>query len=935
MPVRPERKKGKSDRSKDVSAKSLAEMSMRLIEAEDNPKAAEFQEQAYWALEKELFDLKQETLRLQALHEGASPQNRERVKDLLSLADEAVSSQQEKIAAFLKKRPWLKKIIREKRAMEKDVLSSHTPEGKWREGLWFEQEQWEKEALGKLRQEQEEREQEWRKKERLRLEEQERRIAEVIGDRLTKLEEEFMWRTEGSAQDRGLSWLQDQQKRIQSELRQELMQIRKDAEKRELAWKEDSQKEFQKREADWREQRRRELQRMEAEWREQEILHRERKYLHSLEEEWKLAQQETLRQLTSEWKRELFQAHGEELGKWLAAQKTAWQETQKQWHTSLSAETHKACGENVQASAQAELEKLQGEWSTKLSRASEEWERSLKSELYAALARSTSEWKKDFEELNSKELKRWITSESKAWQETQKQWQIKLGLDYEQSLSSLGAEMRKACKEDVHKQLLESTSRWLDEQRRASKDVLAETKASIQAQFDQYQSEWSRSINTALQEWAKEWQTAFDATEKRLQAKCAAEEAKRFEEARKTLADCIELHRNAAQKELAQLSETLVRQHQATLEQQGQDWVRRQQERWEKQRQQAKEELSQEVKSIRQADQNERSRYWQEAAEKLEQQEQGITKKVLVEIDRHMSDARELLNRHMNSGLEERFHALRREISELRKELLNQHQMEIELIGQELRRDLQTSLGTASEELYTVHRETVGTISDQYEQRFGVELALAIDRMRQLQEEKYIENLDNFRGDAMSSLQNHMAKALSDMSKTHEDTTSNKLAELSQRFSRGYECQLESVTAELKEKLWIDMDKAVAVLISDVSKKLEDRHEKRCQVLQEEYVESHKAELASQRLSLEEQFKKGLQQELTSILAQIETRLEAGRDLMVAEHKQQLEELRKELYMEYRNRLGKLVEEIHRSSQPASDKANVQTTRVEKHKRGR
>ena len=252
--------------------------------------------QAYAEMEAKLLRLNRELAETQG--EIRQAPSREKRRALLDL-EEAIIRLDQQIIAFLRERPELAAQVK-----RPDPLPSeeHLSESEWRERLRSQQALLEESLLGKQQAVFERREQDWHRSERLRLDEQERKLLNALADRQAKLEDEWQMRRKTETEAQALAWLRAQQKDIARQMQEGMLRIRQDLQMREAQWQQQTKRELAEMEKEWRKQRGAELNALEAAWREQEIMHRERAYLRRMEAEWRVEQATVLAELVDKWK---------------------------------------------------------------------------------------------------------------------------------------------------------------------------------------------------------------------------------------------------------------------------------------------------------------------------------------------------------------------------------------------------------------------------------------------------------------------------------------------------------------------------------------------------------------------------------------------------------------------------------------------------------
>ena len=954
MPVRPQKKKSRV--KTEVTAKALAEMAMQLVADEKDPEiAADLQEMAHAEMDRELFSLKRELRRLQDLYNRASPASKKRSEELLDLAEEAVDRQQQKIADFLAERPWLAAKMKKERSVEQRS-ESHLDDAAWRSTLRHDQEQWEQEALEKLRKEQLQAEREWRQRERMQIESQETLIIEAIADRQAKLEEEFQLHQKDSTRVKTLEWLREQQQAIRHDLQQELAHIKSEAQKREEAWRKQCRQELQEKENLWREQRKRELQRMEVEWREQEIMHRQRKYLHDLEQEWLSEQRQALASVSSEWREELRRTQGEEWNRWVADRGKDWQALSAKFQDEMRAKQIEA---NVQAKRELEREQqrvlaqvatswleeqraalqreqksLQEAWSQR----TEELAKSAQGELHSRLDATVQSWcQVQTDKFNSvlnkamgvqrEEATRELKRIAEEWAKQQQESVNRREAAWQKESAVFREALRTELISSNHEALSQVTAKWLGEQRAHLPLLREELSQAAQGSLQD-------KLEVVAKSWQQEQSKRFKALEDETLRRYTRELEQRSADVGQTLQKSIHVQREDAEQHLNKLSEEWLKEHQASLLERDKQWLREQQGQLEKVLRQNKDSLSQEVLTLRELERKDRARYWEESEKKWSVMGQEMEQRLLKWSEEQMKE-----------GLK----SFRSDISSLRQELLDQHQMELEIIGQELRADMKDELRKASTELTKSHGDAVlsaseeyelllrselaeitGQMSQRYEQDLGVAYAKWEEKSQRLEEayEKYVEvhlnSLEQLRAEAKEGLEMRLAEALTELASDAEIKIREQLTHMTEQFSSEYQTQLRMVTENLEKEQFEGIEAAqanlqmiVISLTEEAKLQLQEHLDERYQSQSEEYSKKHQDELVKQRDNLEGQFSVELKKQLDNLHEQIAAKTGEARDQMVMDHKQQLEGFRKELYVQYRSRLGKIIEEVRQSVQPA------------------
>ncbi len=157
--------------------------------------------QAYAEMEAKFLRLNSELAQLQG--EIRQAPSRQKRRALLDLEDTTVHLD-EQIIAFLKERPELAAKVKRPDPL---LSEEHLNESEWRERLRNQQALLEESLLSKQQVVFERREQDWHKAERLRLDEQERKLLNALADRQAKLEDEWQMRRKTETEAQALAWL--------------------------------------------------------------------------------------------------------------------------------------------------------------------------------------------------------------------------------------------------------------------------------------------------------------------------------------------------------------------------------------------------------------------------------------------------------------------------------------------------------------------------------------------------------------------------------------------------------------------------------------------------------------------------------------------------------------------------------------------------------
>lgn len=828
----------------------------------------------YANLESKLALLNEELRRCEEAH-GADPTAYRAEK--VCAAEEAVILQEEKIASFLATHPNLQKKVTRPDPLR--ISEGHLQEQDFRDRLLQEHDKLESELIAQLRIEREKVDQEWRRAERSRLDEQERLLMEAIASRQVKLEDEWNLRRKTESEPKAANWLAEQQQLVRKQLHDGMRQLRQEMDDRERAWREESQQKLDRIESEWREKRRKELQKLEVDWREQEVLHRERNYLRRLEGQWLAEQRIAMTDLLAQMRSELERGQEQQVAAWLDAQTIHLVATRDQLVSRLEQQNREwqANSEDVLVS------KLQETQQTYVGSAWDKWRKEQESRL--------EEYKALVLEKQNAATRTWLERAEVDSRRILEASYVKFTQDLEKKVTTVTEAYCEQWGERTEAKVNDLFIGWsrvfTEQQLQKSSASLAKVKV-----------EWDGAARLFTEQEAERLRGLVDEKIKTSQAQHDIRLGKSYDELNKKIAGAVSQLSGSIKATAEEATNTLAADYKARVHQ------------WESQLAQA---LAQQ-KVLWQAQQQEllsncSTQIMQQVQEQMNVAEKAVRERQAEEIrklgvefskesDRLLRENVRVLRSEFGEQRAEWQQELQMHFQRLSTEYVRQHQQEIEILGQELRGDLEKNLIASADDIAVRCELEVRSTATALQNLFSSELSAQGANM----EIQHAENLKSLEAQWHELTAKSIAEALQRL----DYLNSAHLQELRESLVGEYRTALVSLAESDTAQRQLDSvgiadaaERKLREQLRMATTELEATHVQNLNGIREELLKEHAAQLSRQ-----------YEEWMGVVYQRVEDRAQQLALSFTEKMEQSSKRVEQQCYVEYRSRLGKMVDEL-------------------------
>ncbi len=518
------RKKRRPDRrAADLTAERIASLAEEAVSSPgDDENDLELQSLYYAQLEEELQGRERELTRLRELERNASPDSVDSIRRLVSKAELAVDLQEQRVNAYLEKRPWLQAQTDEADPWEGEDEEEHPPETDWRQHLLQMMRDRQSGWQGELSAEQEKKLAEWRQAELTSIEEKYRHLEESLVSRQQQLESAWSSQLQTIELQKLREWMNQERERTLSSLREDLAKERAIIEERSRVSRQELLKEMEQLAQQMLEQQTNELRLLEIEWREQEVIQRERPKLRQLWAELAAEQEQSMVAALAEMRRQLLESQQAASQEWLREQAVHWAKKQDEWLHQISEEQQQL--DRLRWSEQQEqlirrTEQLLGEFQQQLAgEAAKTEERML---------RITADWDIRSDEALRQARANWQRGQEEQIALLQREWTRQLAAEVRQNQSDwLAAKQSwaKAVEKDWAKlqqqampELRQLMNDWIKEQTQS----LGNSKRQLEQQTAEQIRQSKQLLDKTLEQYSKRFGEVQDAIDRLVQNESA------------------------------------------------------------------------------------------------------------------------------------------------------------------------------------------------------------------------------------------------------------------------------------------------------------------------------------------------------------------------------------------------------------------------------
>jgi|GEM_PF-6294601 len=807
--------------------------------------------------------------------------------------EQGVGIEQE-MATMLRGDPALAQI---ERANSLQGKPGYSLEKDYREQLSQEQDKLEAQLISELRAEQDKREQEWRKAERAKIDQREQRLLEMLAERQAKVEDEWQLRRKTDSAVTAFAWFSEQQKVLREQLQAGMQKLRQDFDLREQDHAEEMRRELTQLERNWSEKRRRELQKLEVDWREQEIMHRERIYLRRMEGEWRAEQRSTLEQLTAIWRAEFEQAQiqqlaahiGEVLPKlskqWTeqlieeqdAQSRSLFKQTKAEWDALLHDTLRKELEQTTSSIRKEVAQRLNSEITSSITSLTALSSENLKTTQrdYAALAAA---WEKKHAEA--------LQSQKELWQNQQKKSLIELSAEMKGSVQGQFLQLKTVLESQMTQVITNMFKQW-------SLQFTEEQAGKSQATFKQLKSEWDLILKEALRREAEALQSRASEGARILQSQneqsITSAQSKLEQQLTATFSDSLK----ALQREYATLVNKWETKYTEVLQEQ--------QKLWQSEQSRLMKDMS---ASVWHSLQGQMSKYEEATSQAhftaLREMSIKLSEQIAIEIAQRIDTLRQVFHRDFEQYARGWQGELDLQFAQLSHKYTLQHQQELELLGQETRGDLVKETDIAREQLKLTYANELQGVAKEVELIFAAKL----EQQKQAMLHEHHKQLETLETHWKNSTEAAIGDLLTTMAASHEQ----QLDKLKITFGQEYRRELQAVAladGKEREKYYqVLAEKAAGTLeeyLSAALKDFEGIHAERLNELRAELNAQNTRDISRSLKSWQEMAKQSIAEQVTELISSFEAQ--------AAKSAQNIEE---KCYLEYRGRLGKMVDELVR-----------------------
>lgn len=596
----------------------------------------------------------------------------------------------------------------------------------------------------------------------------------------------------------------------------------------------------------------------------------------------------------------------------LQAQKELWQTQQKKLFTELSGE--------IKGSVQSQFLQvktvLESQMTQVMSNMFKQWslqfteEQTSKSQ--ATFKQAKAEWditlketlkrEADTLQMRASEGARLLQSQNEQLiTSTQNKLEQKLTASFSDSLKALQRDYS-ALAGDWERQhadgLKTSRDQWQSQQKRLLAELSGEVKQAVETHVQQLKASIESHTSQIVPELFKQWSQKFanEQTEK-IQATFKQTKA----EWDRLLAEAIKQETEVMQRRASDGINTMQAQNQQSLKSLFTEATQEQQKLWQSVQSKLMKEMS---ASVLQSLQGQLTKYentsTQAQSTALREMSIKVSEQIALEITQRIDTLRQEFRKDFDKYARAWQGELANQFAELGTKYTLQHQQELELLGQETRRDLVKETDITREELKLSYAHELRGIAKELEVTFAEQLK----QQKQLLLEEHHKQLGALETKWRTSTNTAVGDLLKQIATAHEQQYDKLKTALAEEYRRELQAvaladgkEREKVQAVLAEKA----AKSLAERLSVALKDSEATHANQLSELRSELKAQSSSEISRSIKSWHEMTKKSIDEQVAKLVNSFEEK--------AAKSAQDIQE---KCYQEYRGRLGKMVDELVR-----------------------
>ena len=438
-----------------------------------------------------------------------------------------------------------------------------------------------------------------------------------------------------------------------------------------------------------------------------------------------------------------------------------------------------------------------------------------------------------------------------------------------------------------------------------SQQFTEEQTGKSQATFKQLKLEWDNTIREALKREVDTLQSRGNEATRTLQSQNEQTLTSLSSKLEQRLLSVSSDSLKALERDHASLTKRWDNKFTEALQQQ--------QKLWQSEQSQLMKEMS---ASVLQSLQGQMTKYentsTQEQSAALREMGIKLSEQLALEITQRIDTLRQQIHKDFDHYARAWQTKLEPQFVELSQKFVQQHQQEIELLGQESRKDLVKETNSAREQLKLVYASELQKAAQELEMK----LASKLEQQKQAMLQEHHKQLGALEAQWKSST----VAALDDMHKNMAESHKQELNKLRVSLGDDYRRELHSASLDdVKEREKQNAsvaEKAAASLearLSAAVKNLEAVHAKRLGEIKGEFAAQNSSEIGRALKNWQETAQQNITAQVNELVSSFETQ--------AAKSAQSIEE---KCYLEYRSRLGKMVDELVRRQRDGEATKNAQ-----------